>query len=189
MHRNRFFAFLTVTAAFWLSAAAARAEGTPWVQAAFEEINAASPMVGSATMPLDLALAMVEATPSKHLRGAAEDGFDIPAIAQKVKGLPAGAAYEVKTLRYRLVLTRFDKPPQPDASPSRLYIQTSALSVPVPLMLTGAAVSILQYAVEDLQGMDDELARVLEEVKKTPPGMLLEGRDEYMDSWLKISLY
>ena len=160
-----------------------------WLSGSLEEIKAASPIIGQATMPINLLNAIVQAVPQKYLKETKESGFDVPALYKSVEAMAPDEIFDVTINDIHLVIRKFvkHKPDVAQAS-SRLYIRTQDLSVPIPLILTGPAITLLQYIVKEFKGMDQQLSVLLEEVKKTPPGLLLQGEDRLMNSWLKILL-
>ncbi len=160
-----------------------------WLSGSLEEIKAASPIIGYATMPLNLVKAIVQAVPSKYLKETKESGFDVPAIFTAVDAMETNELFDVTINDIHLVIRKFEKekPDEPLTS-SRLYISTQDFSVPIPLIMTGPAITLLQYIVKEFKGMDQQLSMLIEEIKKTSPGLLLQGEDRLMNSWLKILL-
>ncbi len=159
-----------------------------WLYGSFAEINSASPVVGAATMPLTLAKALVDAVPANYVKEANESGFDIPLIVDIVEALPAGEKFELTKNDYHLEIYKVVKTAEFDKKPTSLVIQNEQLRLPIPLILTGTVVKALQLAFKDLKGLDEELAKLVNQIKETPPGILLKGEDRLMNSWLEIRL-
>lgn len=159
-----------------------------WVRIAFEEIDAASPVVGEATFPVPLAKKLIAAIPPKTIKESKEDGFDIPKIAQTVETMEVGGVYKQQSKDYHLKIQKILLPTPKNVTANYLCITTAKFPLKVPLSITSMTVKLLQVAFKDLQGMDAQLAAVIGEVKKTPPAVLLKGEDKLMDSMLEISL-
>ena len=170
-----------------LSPVAVQGEDIVWLQGTFQEVNSASPVTGSATMPLSLARSIVRSTPQKYLDDVKTGGFDLEAILAALEAMPMDQVFQIKRDDYHLVIHKYSAA-APEAKPSLLFIRSDSLSIPVPLAITGTAITLLQFAIKDLKGLDQQLATLLEEVKKTPPGLLLKGEDRLMQSWLEIRL-
>ncbi|RJP24295.1 MAG: hypothetical protein C4527_19150 [Candidatus Omnitrophota bacterium] len=159
-----------------------------WLYGSFQEINSASPVIGGATLSLALAKAVVAAIPPKYLVESADAGFDIPIIATIVDSMPVGDTFELTKHDFHLVIVKQSKTVDPAVTASSLVIQNEKMRLPIPLLLTGAVVKALQLAFKELDGMDEPLAQLVTEVKKTPPETLLKGEDRLMNSWLVIRL-
>lgn len=173
----------------WSGTFSASAEEEIWLSGSLVEIKSASPLIGFATMPLALAKAFVEATPPKYIKETSEEGWDVVAIAKSVEAMKINGVFDKTMNNIQLRIRKFIKPkPETPPAPSRLQINNPTLKLPIPLFMTGAAVSVLQYAIKEFKGMDAQLTKVIEQVKLTPPGMLLKGEDRLMNSWLEIRL-
>lgn len=167
-------------------------EETVWLRGTFKEVNSASPVVGEATFPLELTRAVIAATPQKFLDEAFVSGFNIPVLFQSVEAMPVGESFEMKNDDYFLHIEKFAvDEPEPVSSKLLLIHMEGAdgrTNIPVPLALTSTAIPLLQLAVKELEGMEEPLGKMLEEVKKTKPGVLLIGEDKLMKSKLEIKL-
>lgn len=159
-----------------------------WVLASFQEVRSASPVVGQATMPLPLALAAVNSVPANVKADSRKDGFDIDIIAQAVAAMPINQTFELTKKDYNLRIRKVRASAQTDVQPSMLYINNDTVKLPIPLIFTGTAVSALQMAFEELKGMEEPLNAAMEELKRTPPGVLVTGRDTLTEGWLTITL-
>jgi len=163
-----------------------------WLRGTFQEVNSASPVVGMATFPLELTRAVIAATPKKFLKEASEDGFHIEAIFKAVEAMPVNEKFKIVNKDIHLEIEKFVTIQETPASSGLLIIGLNSpdrnFNIPVPLALTAAAVPLLQYAMKELKGLEEELGKMLEQVKKTPPGILLKGEDKLMNSWLEIRL-
>ncbi len=158
-----------------------------WLQGTFEEVNSASPVIGKATMPLSLVQSIVEATPNKYLEEAKESGFDISAILLSVEAMQEEDHFELVKGDYRLAIHKYTQPAQ-SSNVRYLYVRSENFSVPIPLSVTKVAVSVLQYAFSELDIDKNALSTMIEEIKKTPSGMILDGEDKLMEAWLKVRL-
>lgn len=168
-------------------AAGSWAEDEVWLAGSLEEIRSASPMIGHATMPLSLAKAIVDAIPPKYLKETQEAGFEIPIIAEAVESMKPNDVIDLTIHDVHIVIRKFLRPkPAEPPVPSRLQINNPDLKLPIPLFMTGTAVTLLQYVVKDFKGMDAQLTHLIEQVKMTPPGLLLKGEDRLMNTWLEI---
>lgn len=173
-----------------------RAEEVIWLKGSFKEINCASPMIGAATAPQALVKAIVEAVPSIYIEEVKEDGIDIPLIVTLVEAMPVGEKFELKQDEFQLSIEKFKKEASPGDVAAKLSIKTKELSIPaIPLFLSTPAVGALKLAmktlgvkVDDPDAFSKALDKVVEEVKNTPPGILLKGEDKLLDSWLEIQL-
>ncbi len=182
-----FLTFLTLTA---------NSEEIIWLQGSFKEINCASPMIGAATVPMALTQAIVAAVPASYINDVKEDGIDIPLITTLVEAMPPGEKFELKQDDFHLRIVKFKKNVLPDSVATKLSIKTKELSIPaIPLFLSKPAVGALKLAmkalsvkIDDPEVFGEALNKVVDEVKKTPPGILLKGEDKLMDSWLEIRL-
>lgn len=159
-----------------------------WLQVSIEEINSASPIIGSATLPLPLTGAIVNAVPEKIKNDWKEDGFDVEAIFETVNAMRGDDTFALTKNDYHLVIKKFTKTPISTATPSYFKLKSNKFSLPIPLMITSTAVRVIQLAFRDLKIDNADLARVMEELKSTPPGLLLKGEDKLLDSWLEIRL-
>jgi len=159
-----------------------------WLAGTFSEINSASPVIGGATVSLSLAKAIVAAVPPKYLKETKESGFDLVTIAQLVEAMPVDEVFELTKDDYHLKIRKFPKEVPADAYSSTLMIRNNKFSLPIPLLITGPAVCVLHYALEEFKGMDEPLTQVINQVKQTPPGLILKGEDQLFDSWLEIYL-
>ena len=131
-----------------------------WLTGSLVEIKSASPLIGFATMPLSLATALVDAVPPKYLKETQEEGFNIPAISQSVKALKPNGVIDMTIKDMHLVIRKFTRPkPATPPAPYRLQINNPNLKLPIPLVLTGTAVTVLQYAVKEFKGMDSQLTQ------------------------------
>lgn len=167
----------------------AQAESEIWLSGSLVEIKSASPLIGHATMPFVLAKAFVNATPPKYRKETQDEGWDINAIAQAVEEMKIDGVFDVTINNLRLTVHKYVKPkPETPPAPSRLQINNPDLKLPIPLFMTGTAVTLLQYAVKEFKGMDAQLTQLIELIKITPPGLLLKGEDRLMNSWLEILL-
>ncbi|MBN2329635.1 MAG: hypothetical protein JXR73_21015 [Candidatus Omnitrophica bacterium] len=171
----------------FFGALGASAQDEVWLAGSLEEIKSASPMIGHATMPLSLAKAIVDAVPPKYLKESQEAGFEIPVIAEAVESMKPDDVFDLTIKDIHIVVRKFTKPkPAEPPAPSRLQINNPDLKLPIPLFMTGTAVTLLQYVVKEFKGMDAQLAHLIEQVKMTPPGLLLKGEDRLMNTWLEI---
>ncbi len=159
-----------------------------WLAGTFNEVNSASPVIGGATVSLSLAKAIVAAVPPKYLKETKESGFDLVTIAQLVEAMPKDEVFELTKDDYHLQIRKFTKPVNPEEYSSTLMIRNNKFSLPIPLLITGTAVSVLQYALEDFKGMDEPLTQLINQVKQSPPGLILKGEDKLFNSWLEIYL-
>jgi hypothetical protein len=148
--------------------------------------------VGTATFPLELTRAVIAATPKKFLDEVFDSGFDIPVLFKSVEAMPVGETFEYNNDEYRLRIEKFVvDDPNPKASNLLLIHMdepNGTTNIPVPLALTSTAIPLLQLAVKELAGMEGQLSKVIEEVRKTKPGILLTGEDKLMNSTLEIKL-
>ncbi|MEW6233787.1 MAG: hypothetical protein AB1656_00230 [Candidatus Omnitrophota bacterium] len=170
------------------AADAANGDKITWVQIAFDEIKSASPVTGEATAPLSLVKAIVNAIPQKYIDEAKEDGFDIKAIFAAVESMPERETFELTKKDYHLLIRKQTKAVGELVYPSWLNVKSKDFKVPIPLMITGTAVSVVQFAFSDLKLDSAALDVLVAEVKKTPPGLILKGEDKLMNSWLEIKL-
>jgi hypothetical protein len=163
---------------------------TLWLQGHFREINSASPVVGSATMTVQLAQTIVNAIPAKHKKDFAESGFDVDTIAMDVQAAPLKEGLTYQHEEYILALQKENQLIESNATASYLVIKSNQLPMPlkVPLAITNLSVKLIQFAFEDFQGLDQPLRRVIEEIKKLPPMVILQGEDRLMGDWMEISL-
>ncbi len=161
---------------------------TIWIHVFFEEVQSASPVIGHATLPLPLAKAIVDTVPPRTLEESKEEGFDILAIANAVELMPNGEEFEVSKNDYHLRITKKTVKAPPGPKPNTLRITTDQIKLPVPLGYTGMVVRLLQMTFEDLKGLEEPLANVVEEVKKTPACLLLKGEDKLLHSWMEVRL-
>jgi len=161
---------------------------TVWLYGKLQEVNSASPMVGEASFPLSLARAVLAAIPPKYLKNSKDAGFDIDTISQVVESMPKGEIFEMTQNDYKIAIHKGVVSATPVAKPYSLIIRNENIKLPVPLMITGMAVKVLQMAFKDFAGLDTQLTHVFEEVKNTPPGLLLKGEDKLMNEWLEIRL-
>lgn len=167
-------------------------EETIWLRGTFKEINTSSPVVGEATFPLELTRAVIAATPPKFLEEAMLSGFDIPVLFQSVEAMPVGETFELNKEEYQLRIEKFAVN-EPEPKESRLMLihleeANGTTKIPVPLALTSTAIPLLQLALKELNGMEDQLAKLIEEVRKTSPGLILTGQDKLMYTKLDIKL-
>lgn len=167
-------------------------EETIWLRGTFKEINTSSPVVGEATFPLELTRAVIAATPPKFLEEAMLSGFDIPVLFQSVEAMPVGETFELNKEEYQLRIEKFAVN-EPEPKESRLMLihleePNGTTKIPVPLALTSTAIPLLQLALKELNGMEDQLAKLIEEVRKTTPGLILTGQDKLMYTKLDIKL-
>jgi len=170
------------------TAIAADGDKITFVQIAFDEIKSASPVVGEATAPLSLLKAIVNAVPQKYLDDAKGDGFDLKAIYAAVESMPEKETFELTKKDYHLLIRKQTKPAGEQVYPSWLNVKSKDIKVPIPLLITGTAVSVVQFAFSDLKLDSAALDVLVAEVKKTPPGLILKGEDKLMNSWLEIKL-
>lgn len=166
-------------------------EETVWIRGTFEEKNS-SPLIGSATVPLELTKAVVAAIPKQFLEELEYSGFDMPVLLQAVEALPVGDIFELNEDDYHLKIEKYTtNDPQPARSNLlliRLDEPDGPTRIPVPLSITSAAIPLLQYALKELKGMEEPLAKVIEEVRKTAPGLVFVGEDQFTDTTLEIKL-
>jgi hypothetical protein len=166
----------------------ATGSGQPWVHIAFEEINSASPVIGEATLPLSLAMTVVDAVPQKTRDECKEEGFDLKDLRNRTRLLETGTSFSAAQEKYQLTITKIAPPVTSQALPSTLLIKTHLFPLKAPLTITNLTVKLLQLAFKDLKGMDEELTLLVEEIKKTPPTTLLTGEDKYLETSLEIGL-
>lgn len=190
----KLFLFVLISV-YWLSSPGAQTtpsnpapDETVWLHFAFAEINSASPVIGEATFPISLAQKVVAALPPKTVKECQESGFDIPKIAEAVNQLKTGEKYQNKTKEYQLKISKIPLSFPTEAKATYLAINNPKFPIKVPLSMTALAVKMLQLYDKDLKDMGPELTKVVEEIQKTPPAVLLKGEDKLMDSWLEISL-
>lgn len=184
--------FLFVCLIFSITSSFSYSEETVWLRGTFKEVNSASPVVGEATFPLNLTRAVIAATPKKFLDEAMEGGFNISAIFQAVEAMPVGETFELNNDEYILHIEKFAVN-EPEPAESKLLLihleeTEGTTNIPVPLALTSTAIPLLQLALKELKGMEEPLSIMLDEVKKTKPGVLLIGEDKLMKSKLEIKL-
>lgn len=166
-----------------------QADDEIWLAGSLEEIKSASPLIGHATMPMTLARAIVSAVPPKYATETKEAGWDIETIAQAVEAMKVNDVFDLTINNMHLVIHKYIRQkPETPPSPSLLRINNPTLKLPVPLILTSTAITLLQYAVKEFKGMDAQLTILIEQIKKTPPGLILKGEDRLMNSWLEILL-
>ncbi|MDX9753048.1 MAG: hypothetical protein RBU29_03755 [bacterium] len=184
--------FLTFS---WLSSPGAQTlasapvgEETIWLHIAFDEINSASPVVGEATFPVQLAHKVIAALPPKTLQECKESGFDIPVIAGLVDQLKVGQHYESTVKEYHLRVTKIARTLPAEPKATYLAVNNPKFPIKVPLTMTPVTVKMLQLYYKELKDMEQQLTAVVEEIQQTPPTLLLKGEDKLMDSWLQISL-
>lgn len=181
-----------VSLAIFTIALPAFCEETIWLRGTFKEINTSSPVVGEATFPLELTRAVIAATPPNFLEEAMNSGFDIPVLFQSVEAMPVGETFELNKEEYQLRIEKFavNDPAPKESKLMLIHIDepNGRTNIPVPLALTSTAIPLLQLALKELKGMEDQLGKLIEEVRKTTPGLLLTGQDKLMYSTLEIKL-
>lgn len=167
--------------------AAAQETSTPQLCVSFEEISSASPIVSHATVTVSLAKAFVDAMPAKWNTEIKDSGFDLDAIVTLVESLRMDDSIKNESERYRLNITK-KKVVSSSEAPGYLIIHSNKLRLPVPLLVTSAAVGAIQLAFRDFKDKQAELTKLVEEIKKSPKGMLYDQHDDYDGSWLRLSL-
>ncbi len=168
--------------------AAAQETTTPRLHVSFEEISSVSPIVSHATLTVSLAQAFVKAMPDKWSAEIKDSGFDLGLITTMVESLRMDDSIQNESDRYRLEVTKQDFLYGPNDAPGYLVIHSNKLRLPVPLLVTSAAVGAIQLAFRDFKDKQDELTALVEEIKKSPKGMLYDQQDKYDGSWLRLSL-
>lgn len=159
-----------------------------WVVAYFQEVNSASPIIGVATMPIHLAQTVVEAIPQDVKKDSQTVGFDIDLIRKTVMAMPNDQTFELTENDYNLVIRKFVPESLPSGNASTLIVNTQDVRIPLPLTLSDAAIGMLQYTFEELRGMDEQLRRVMQELRNVPPGELVVGKDYFSETWMRVRL-
>ncbi|MBZ0256152.1 hypothetical protein K8I31_08825 [bacterium] len=167
--------------------AAAQDSLTPQLRVSFEEISSSSPIVSHATMTVSLAKAFVDAMPDKWNAEIKDSGFDLSTIITLVESLRVDDSIKNESERYRLSITKKNITPPSDA-PGYLIIHSNKVRLPVPLVVTSVAVGAIQLAFREFKNKQAELTALVEEIKKSPKGMVYDMHDDYDGSWLRLSL-
>lgn len=186
--------FISAVGLIWISSPGAQTtpaapvlKNEVWVHLSFKEIKSVSPVVGEATMPVNLAMKVLEAVPPKSMKECKESGFDLPQISQKIRKLKTGDKFEENSKEFLIKINK-TVIPTAEQPASMLVIKNAKFPMKIPLSMTSMAIKLLQSFVKELNGMDAQLTAVLDEVKKTPPSLLLKGEDRLMQDWLEISV-
>lgn len=159
-----------------------------WLTISLEEIDYAKPVIADATIPISLAEALLGALPPTWATEIREEGFQLQNLIAKARLLRTDESFVATTDSYEMTITKRARDVDPSQTPSYLVIQSPETRIPFPLMVTSVAVNGLQLLMKEFKGMDAELALFVEELKKTPPGLLYEEYDEMDDSWMKVML-
>lgn len=167
--------------------AAAQGAPTPQLRVSFEEIKSVSPIISHATMTVSLAKAFVDAMPDKWGAEIKDGGFDLSTIIPLVEALRIDDSIQNESDRYRLSITKKNITPPSDA-PGYLIIHSNKVRLPVPLVVTSVAVGAIQLAFQEFKNKQAELRALVEEIKKSPKGMVYDMHDDYDGSWLRLSL-
>ena len=167
---------------------AAQETSTPRLLVSFEEINSASPIVSHATLTVSLAKAFVNAMPENWSAEIKDSGFDLDAITMLVESLRDDDSIQSESGKYRLEVQKKKLPANANDAPGDLVIHSNKLRLPVPLLVTSAAVGAIQLAFRDFKDKQAELTTLVEEIKQSPKGMLYDQHDDYDGSWLRLSL-
>lgn len=167
--------------------AAAQGPPTPQLRVSFEEIRSSSPIVSHATMTVSLAKAFMDAMPDKWDAEIKDSGFDLSTIITLVESLRVDDSIKNESDRYRLSITKKNITPDSEA-PGYLIINSNKVRLPVPLLVTSAAVGGIQLVFREFKNKQAELTALVEEIKKSPKGMVYDMHDDYDGSWLRLSL-
>lgn len=169
-------------------AAYSNTERQAWISVAFEEIDYAKPVIASASLPIQLGKAFINALPDKWRESIEEEGFDLAAIAEKAEALDPDASFIEETLSYRFAIKKVLKDAPTNASANYLIVHSNRARVPIPLMVTSVAVRGIQFLIKEFQGKDAELTALIEEIRKMPPTVLYREEDALDQSWMEIRL-
>ncbi len=164
-------------------ASAAESKGDLWITIQLNEPGAKKDdkaTQATARLPLETAKIVIAAVPAKFRQEAKDEGFDLAVLHKKTEELKEGKTFTQESPPYKLVVgkERRETTDTP-ASYIRIKVEDMALDLRMPLAAAPFVVKLLTSVFKDLEGLDEPLLRVVEQIQKLPPTDLVRATDGY----------
>lgn len=157
-------------------------DGVLWIRLDVTEPGKENHAVDThAQIPYDVALIVIGAVPAQYRQQVKDEGFDLAQIHKKTVALEPDTQFTEKAHGYQVVIKK-EKRENDDAEAAsilKLKIEDLGMDLKLPLAMAPYIVTLLTKTFDELDGLDEPLARVVSEIQKLPPGKYVSATDGY----------